>query len=183
MACAAALLVVALVGGEDAPAPQRGASEPTRFGKRISREEARSITPANPYVPRTDEEGNVVLSGVGPGQISSQPDPLLSSEIMWPITNTWTARNHYEIVAVQAGRSASKPSIGLLAIMRSSTRDETGPTVGTLDVPGAGTLRITDAPLGRSVVGWAPKRAEIRFTGSTDVRGTLYLEHDSVELD
>ena len=52
-----------------------------------------------------------------------------------------------------------------------------------MDVPGAGALRITDAPLGREVARWAPRQAELRFTSRNGITGTLDLKDDSVTLD
>jgi hypothetical protein len=52
-----------------------------------------------------------------------------------------------------------------------------------INVPGAGALRITRAPLGRSVQTWAQKRGKLRFTSEHGITGTLHLEDDTVTVD
>lgn len=155
---------------------------PTNFGKSIERDELREITRKDPYQPDVDAEGNALVPPE-PGKIYTGVDPLLSSEIMSPVTSAWKAGNEYDLTVVQAGASATHKSLGLLVIWRTSTRDATGPSTNLVEVPGAGTLRITGGPVGPSVVEWAPDRAKIEFRGSNDVRGVLSLADDSIVLD
>lgn len=182
-------VVVWVVGAEDKSA-QRSAGLPEdaalpRLGCDATVAEqrawAKQITRDNPYVPEFDSHGNIVHPCVEPARLYAGADSPLSSEVMWPVTNGWKAGNQYELTVVTAGRSAQDRSAGLLVISRHDTRRRAkGAVIG---VPGAGTIRITDAPLGRSVASWAPRRAKIRFRARSGVTGTLDLSTDSVSLD
>jgi hypothetical protein len=73
-------------------------------------------------------------------------------------------------------------SVGELGIFRQDFVKATQ-TQHVVHVPGAGALRITDAPLGRDVATWAQKRADLGFVGTRGVRGTLHLRDDTVTIE
>jgi hypothetical protein len=51
-----------------------------------------------------------------------------------------------------------------------------------VNVSGAGALKITRAPLGTEVIGWAQRRGDLQFTSVSGIGGTLHLRDDSVDL-
>jgi hypothetical protein len=160
----------------DQPQPPR---VPCGGGVRAQVEFARQAKPGD-YIER-DKHGNVVFPCIEPGEIYAGADPSVSPETMWPVTNAWRAGNHHETTVVSAGRSAHDRSLGMLVVSRFAVGSRVPGAV--IEVPGAGTVRITDGPLGRSVVGWAPSRAEISFKGRSGITGTLDLRTDSISLD
>jgi hypothetical protein len=52
-----------------------------------------------------------------------------------------------------------------------------------LEIPGAGALRITKAPLGSGVVGLGGRRGNLDFTSERGARGTLHLEDNTITFD
>ena len=118
-----------------------------------------------------------------PATIAADPDPLVSSSLMMPIVNGWGVESHHQITQVVAGlasddRSGTK---GRFAIARQRARPYSQ-TLDLVDVPGAGALKITHAPLGPEVVNRAQRRGNLQFVGSRGVRGTLHLKDDTVTL-
>jgi hypothetical protein len=105
-----------------------------------------------------------------------------STEDLWPSVNGWIAGNHRITTYVDAGADGRDHSTGRFIVSRNNALTVTA-QVKVVDVPSAGPLRITHAPLGPSVVKWAPTRANLRFTSRNGVTGTLHLKDFSVTLD
>lgn len=119
-----------------------------------------------------------------PGKIIShkQTDGFFSTIVLWPLTNQWQASDRRRFTAVDAGADASNPSSGLFGIYRHNYL-RVKERAKTVKVPGAGTLRITKAPLGRSVESWAQRRGNIQFASRSGVTGTLHLRDDTVTVN
>ena len=128
-----------------------------------------------------------LLPNVQPAKLLPDPDPPVSAQVLDPVVNGWIVGNHHGTTTVDAGLSGDDPSTtkGRIVIWRSRFSRHHPPRTRTtiVDVPGAGALRITDAPLGREVARWAPRQAELRFTSRNGITGTLDLKDDSVTLD
>jgi hypothetical protein len=110
------------------------------------------------------------------------PGPFFSSDVIWPIRNGWQASDHRSYTAVDAGVDPADHSVGELGIFRQNFV-KTTQSQQVVDVPGAGTLRITEAPLGTGVVTRAQRRGNLRFVGKRGVRGTLHLRNDRITID
>lgn len=109
------------------------------------------------------------------------PGPFFSSDAIYPIANGWEAGDRRTYTAVDAGANPAKPSIGELGIFRQDFIKATQ-SQKVVNVPGAGTLRIVKAPLGRGVASSAQRSGELEFAGSRGVRGVLHLADDSVTI-
>jgi hypothetical protein len=122
-------------------------------------------------------------SDVRPGEIvPGGPGPFFSSDVIWPIRNGWQASDRRSYTGVDAGVNPADHSVGELGILRQDFVKGTQ-TQHVVDVPGAGALRITDAPLGTGVATWAQKSGNLRFVGTRGVRGTLHLGDDTVSIE
>jgi hypothetical protein len=118
-----------------------------------------------------------------PGRMVNGESSPFSTAIIWPVLNGWEASDHRSITGVWAGVSGDDPSTGRFVILRQDYIHDTQ-NVDTVDVPGAGALKITHAPLGKgSVQSWAQSRGAFRFNTDRGVTGTLYLNGDVVKLD
>ena len=126
--------------------------------------------------------------GVGRAQMVGSPDTGVQSSTMPRVTNGWEAHDGYRSTLVAAGVKA-RPfnpdgplTTGLFSILRVRLKpfDQSGDLV---EIPGAGTLKITKAPLGRNVASAAQKQGKIEFTSANGVTGTLHLKDDTVTLN
>jgi hypothetical protein len=117
-----------------------------------------------------------------PAQIVDLPQGFVSRDVIRPLENAWRAASHTRFTEVDAGALARDPRIGALAIFRHEFTIARQ-TVEVVEVPDAGTLRITSAPEGRGEVGSAQGDGEIGFVGDRGVRGTLDLGDDSVSVE
>ena len=137
--------------------------------------------------PAPGESAYELLPKVQPAKLVRDALGPASSNVIDPVVNAWSAGNHRGITSVDAGLAGDDRSgtTGRFVIWHIEVFTDRPPkeTTELVDVPGSGALEITDAPLGREVVGWAPRRAEIRFTSEDGVSGTLHLRGASVTLD
>lgn len=121
------------------------------------------------------------LSRTTPARLLPRSSSPLSSSIIWPVLNGWFVGDRRTDTGVWAGAAGNRHSTGRFAILRSDyirvTQD-----VDTVDVIGAGPLRIVKAPLGPSVVTWAQKRGNLEFRSQKGVEGTLHLRDDTITL-
>lgn len=122
---------------------------------------------------------------IAAAKLISHPEPIGGGAGMEEIVNEWNAGTHDLVTTVMAGRDFRDPSNGLLEITRERPcypgyAKKHGDGVR---VAGAGPLKITQAPLGRKVVGWAQKRGNLQFTSKNGISGTLHLKNDTVTLD
>jgi hypothetical protein len=125
----------------------------------------------------------VPLTTVTPGELLGQKkaEGVISTAVLDPVLNAWETGTRGRTTEVFAGGDAIRPGVGLFVIFRDNhlaahqyARD--------VRVVGAGPLRITKAPLGRSVIFWAQRRGNLQFAGRRGVRGTLHLADDSVTI-
>jgi hypothetical protein len=127
----------------------------------------------NPYTGR--------LSHVTPARLLPRDSCPLSTEIIWPVLNGWFVGDHHRQTGVWGGGDLDHSSIGRFAILRDNFIRGTQ-HVNTVDVAGAGPLRITRAPLGRKVVTSAQRRAKLWFKSRRGVHGVLHLRSDTVTI-
>jgi hypothetical protein len=106
---------------------------------------------------------------------------LTEPEELWPVRNAWLVSSHRELTAVYAGANPSDPSEGRLVVFRQDFVRVTQ-TADIVDVPDAGPLRITAAPLAPHAKRSLQRRGSLTFTGKRGPAGTLHLEDDSVAL-
>jgi hypothetical protein len=124
----------------------------------------------------------LAATSIRPGEIvPGGPGPFFSSDVISPIRNGWQASDRRSYTGIDAGGNPADHSVGELGIFRQDfirgTQDQ-----HVVEVPGAGALKITQAPLGRSVATWAQNRGNLRFAGARGVRGTLHLGTDKVTI-
>jgi hypothetical protein len=144
---------------------------------------ARKLGVSAARVKRLKGGRGLAATSVRPGEIvPGGPGPFFSSDVIWPIRNGWQASDHRSYTAVDAGVDPADHSVGELGIFRQNFIEATQ-TQDVVDVPGAGALKITDAPLGNDVATWAQKRGNLRFVGKRGVRGTLHLRNDKVTIN
>jgi hypothetical protein len=125
---------------------------------------------------------------IGRAQMVGSPDTGVQSSTMARVTNGWAAHTDHRQTLVAAGVEARtfhphRLTTGLFSISRLRLHpfDQSGDLV---EVPGAGTLTITKAPLGHGRVALsAQKRGNIEFTSTNGITGTLHLSDDTVTLN
>ena len=119
---------------------------------------------------------------VEPAHRVAHPEPSVVSAVMHDVVNAWRASTHRETIVVMAGSARGSSTTGRFAILRETLApfDQKGDTV---NVPGAGALRITKAPVGRKVVFHAVKAGNLHFTSENGIKGTLHLADDTVSLN
>jgi hypothetical protein len=104
-----------------------------------------------------------------------------STDVLYPLTNGWLTGNHRRFTSVYAGTNDYHRSRGVFAIFRQNFVRVTQ-NLDTVNVAGAGALKITRAPLGRKVETWAQRRGKLRFTSKNGIKGILHLRNDKVTL-
>jgi hypothetical protein len=114
-----------------------------------------------------------------PAAISDSPDVQIpvSSEV-FATTNSWGVSDGVTYVAVYAGADAQDPSTGRFVILRQNFKTATQ-SLDSVDVPGAGPVEITNAPLGAQVETSA-QNGELAFRGQDGTEGTLHLTGDTL---
>jgi hypothetical protein len=119
---------------------------------------------------------------VYPASMVPNPDAVVSDETMPRIKNGWTAEDHHQTTLVVAGAGEPPQTKGLFGVYRlrlSPFKTKTD----LIEVRGAGTLRITRAPLGRKVARSAQNHGDLQFTSVNGITGTLHLKDDTVTLN
>jgi hypothetical protein len=111
------------------------------------------------------------------------PDGLgATAENLGPQTNMSLMHVCQHFTAVGAGADPDHRADGRFTIYRRGERPARG-TVKTVEVPGAGALTITKAPLGRKVVTRGQEPDAIQFKSKSGITGTLHLSDDTVALN
>jgi hypothetical protein len=120
-----------------------------------------------------------------PGRILShelaEGGPVQPAEL-WPVTNGWQISDHRTFTAVYAGANPERHSTGRLVIFRQNFVRVTQNS-DRVDIPGAGPVQITSAPLGSRPQTSAQRDGTLRFTGKNGTTGTLHLSNDTVTID
>jgi|1186.fasta_scaffold03076_2 hypothetical protein len=116
-------------------------------------------------------------------QIVNGESSPFSTAIIWPVRNGWEASDHRRITGVWAGVAGDDSSVGRFVVLRQNYIRDTQ-SVDTVDVPGAGALKITHAPLGKGPVqSRAQSGGRFRFNSRQGVTGTLSLTDDAVTVN
>lgn len=126
-----------------------------------------------------------------PGKIVTDPEPIVSDDVMSPLVNAWRVGSHTEYTWIYSGGAGTDPLTGQqspdgrLIITRERYRRNRPMVTSTeqVDVPGSGALRISDAPLGGRVTRSAHHSGELAFTSESGIAGTLDLSTAAVTLD
>jgi hypothetical protein len=120
------------------------------------------------------------LTGTKPARIIPGDTSPYPGAVIGPVRNAWAARVGDRATTVYAGgQGYGDPDRGKFLI----TREGSSPKTNSVYVSQAGALKITKAPVGCRVIGWAQKRGNLQFTSTNGVTGTLHLKDDSVTLD
>ncbi|MGH2963957.1 MAG: hypothetical protein ACRDMH_01065 [Solirubrobacterales bacterium] len=108
-------------------------------------------------------------------------DGSVSSDLLSPTTNGWQASNGHTTFWIYAG--AAPYSQGRLSgrFLIVWNHESLGNSPDEVNVPGAGALRITEAPVGE-LKGSNRPRADLQFTSKKGVTGTLHLPSDTLSL-
>lgn len=119
---------------------------------------------------------------VPPRMLGRDSSPL-SESVIGPVRNGWIAGDHRTQTIVWAGAGGyGHQNLGRFAILRDGYIN-VSQTLDTVDVKGAGALKITKAPLGRKAMTWAQRRGNFKFTSTNGLTGTLHLKDDTVTLN
>lgn len=102
---------------------------------------------------------------------------VLGRNVISDPTGSWSVASPRQITTVCAGEDPNEPGDGLLAVARHNFIYANG-TLDLIAVPGAGTLKITSAPLGEAIEQSA-QRGLLRFAGSSGAGGILDLSTDT----
>jgi hypothetical protein len=117
-----------------------------------------------------------------PAHLLSADSSPLSEQIIGPVRNGWIVGSHARQTIVWAGGGGyGHLDDGRFAILRDGFV-HVSQQLDTIDVAGAGPLKITDAPVGRGVPGSIQGRAQLGFTSESGIGGTLDLKDDTVTL-
>lgn len=191
IALSALLVVVAAVGGDDAPTAAQSqpteASPSPRTLQALDRAEEireRAKEQTERYEDRHGSSGGPghEMTGTFPARIGPNPDPFFSGEIL-KIVNGWATSNHRRFTAVQVGANPYDKSVGVIGVYRHNYV-QISQDGNVVYVEGAGALKIVDAPEGRGAVQtWAQKRGNLRFTSKSGQTGVFHLKNDTVTLD
>ena len=129
------------------------------------------------------QNGHSLLPRREPARIIPDPEPIVPADVLEPIVNGWRAGDHRGITLVEAGLAGddASGSTGRFVVFRERERPF-AQNVDVVDVPGAGAVRITEAPTGRRAGHRAQRRGELEFAGEEGVTGTLHLAHDRITL-
>jgi hypothetical protein len=108
------------------------------------------------------------------------PDGLgATAENLGPQKNMWLMHDCHHFTAVGAGADPTHRVDGRFTIYQSDHRGGRG-SVKTVEVPDAGALTITKAPVGVKVETPAQEPDQIQFTSKSGITGTLRLSDDTV---
>jgi hypothetical protein len=121
------------------------------------------------------------LSHVTPARMLPRASSPLPSELIWPVLNGWYVSDRRTDTGVWAGAAGERYSMGSFAILRHNyvhARQK----ADTVNVPRAGPLKITRAPLGRRVVTSAQRHGHLWFKSKRGVHGVLRLSNDTVRI-
>lgn len=191
VAAAIAIAMAGCGGGDGTTASERGHHPPRQpasggFSKgeqhAATRRLGRELGVSAGRVKRLRSGHGLAATSIRPGEIvPGGPGPFFSSDVISPIRNGWQASDPRSYTGIDAGGNPADHSVGELGIFRQNfikgTQDQ-----HVVEVPGAGAVKITHAPLGRSVATWAQNRGNLRFVGVRGVRGTLHLGTDKVTI-
>jgi len=116
-----------------------------------------------------------------PAHILAEDVPVpISPQVLEP-SDAWLVSNGATLVAVYAGAAAEDRSNGRFVIVRQNLAAGIQ-TEDVVDVPGAGTLALVDAPRGEGVETSA-QHAQLGFQGSNGKAGVLDLATDHTITD
>lgn len=115
-----------------------------------------------------------------PAKVLPAGTPIPVAPSLIQVTNAWLVSNGSTLVAVYAGSSGTNPADGRFVIIRQNGK--TGvQTEMTVDVPGAGAVRLEKTPSGASVETSA-QTGDLSFTDATGATGTLNLANNKANV-
>lgn len=156
------LVTVASPAGGDRT--KLGAAPPCRRGRTLVDVGARAVKPVR--------AGRIPAHMLPPGT----PPPISGARMT--TNNGWLVSNGVTLLAVYAGANADDARVGTLGIIRQNLvlgfQTET-----FVDVPDAGSIRLTDVPTGAAVETSA-QHADVAFANAVS-GGTLHLASDTVD--
>lgn len=97
------------------------------------------------------------------------------------VSNGWMVSNGRTLVAVYAGTAGDDPLSGRFVIIRQDLGKGTQ-TEHVVNIPGAGTVTITDAPVGASV-GSSAQHGALGYRAKSSYNGHLDLATDTIRKD
>lgn len=110
---------------------------------------------------------------VVPSQMMAPGTPMPVSPQVIQVSNSWTVSDGNTLVAVYAGQAGDNPTNGRFVIVRQTKAG--AQTVSQVDVPGAGTVTIGNAPSGSS----DQSQIKLPFDTASGGSGTLNLANDT----
>jgi hypothetical protein len=126
------------------------------------------------------------MTTIQPSQwINIQPD-YFSTTQFWPVRNGWFVASRRNFTAVYGGGNGMDDgdnTTGRIAVFHQNYV-RTTQSIDFVDVPGAGALKLTDAPIGRKRhLDRLQRRAVLSFKGKNGITGKFHLRDHSVTLD
>ena len=127
----------------------------------------------------TGQEPVTALEGI-PRHMLAKGTPIPFGPGLAKVSNSWLVSDGRTLVAVYAGAAGNDPETGRFVIIRQNwvTGEQTQDVV---DVAKAGAVKISSAPLGRSVETSA-QHGDIGFTDAAGETGLLHLADDTTAL-
>ena len=109
-----------------------------------------------------------------------------STSQLWPVINAWQVASRTRFTAVYGGGDGvndSHSTTGRIAVFRQNYL-RTSQSMKIIDVPDAGPIKITKAPVGkRRGLNTLQGEAVLRFKGKRGLSGRFFLADYSVKLD
>lgn len=185
-----------VAGGAIAVSVAGGGSDQSAIGNDAQAnrgDSSRGPNSERPGIPRgNSESGNPqgppfppIKGGLEPARMLSGYDctGLGPPQAFLPVKNGWRAGDpRRETIVCAGGGGEDHRSIGRFLILRSNDV-QVRQQLDQVDVPGAGPLTITRAPLGRSVARSAQQNGALEFKGENGATGILHLADDTITLN
>jgi hypothetical protein len=117
-----------------------------------------------------------------PAHLVGNPEGFFSTSLIYPLRNEWVVSDHRRFTAVDAGADPLDPSTGVLGVFHQNYL-RVSQTQRVIEVPGAGALELTGAPMGSAQAALGGDAAPLRFTSESGMSGTLDLAAAEVTID
>lgn len=178
-AAAAAQSVAGLDGltPEQAARVRAGFPDPEGAERALARGPVRRQSKAPPGFTATESQ---------PPELFNTEDSYFSTSQLWPVINAWQVASRTRFTAVYGGGDGvndSHSTTGRIAVFRQNYL-RTSQSMKIIDVPDAGPIKITKAPVGkRRGLNTLQGEAVLRFKGKRGLSGRFFLADYSVKLD
>jgi hypothetical protein len=117
-----------------------------------------------------------------PAHLVANPEGFFSTSLIHPLRNEWVVSDHRRFTAVDAGADPLDPSTGVLGVFHQNYV-RVRQTQRVIEVPDAGALELTQAPVGPTRAALDEDAARLRFTSESGISGTLDLADATVTVD